>query len=294
MNNLIIATTAINRPELHSDIFPDWLDWTNKINKDNYQVKWFINIDYVEKLERTFEETKENIIKINNNRFDLHFFKPDDDKGNFLNACKRLSFNINNYIDNNKLNSDTKIIWLEDDWKLNPDIIIDINDLIKYYSSNSNLINLTFIRNNYIHALAPSIIGVNLWKDLFLKAWKKQKDHIDPEHCVGKYYIKKYGKYASMYNCTIINRIVKDNYLNKPYFNFKNSFYTFNNDKFEILKNNKFIEKDDIKKKLKNKIVFFRITPKSCEDYGRKFMEKLNLKKSHIQTNDNKDFYNKK
>ena len=61
MNNLIIGTTAINRPELHSDIFPDWLNWIDKINKDKYQVKWFINIDFIEKLGKTFEETKENI-----------------------------------------------------------------------------------------------------------------------------------------------------------------------------------------------------------------------------------------
>ena len=67
MTNLIIGTTAINRPELHSDIFPDWIDRIDKINKDNYQVKWFINIDNIEKLGITFEETKENITYISHN-----------------------------------------------------------------------------------------------------------------------------------------------------------------------------------------------------------------------------------
>ena len=95
------------------------------------------------------------------------------------------------YLDYIKINLDTKIIWLEDDWKLNTNLIININDLIKYYSSNYSHINLTFIRNNYIHALAPSIIGFNLWKDVFLEAWLKQEKYIDPESCVGKYYIKK-------------------------------------------------------------------------------------------------------
>ncbi len=51
-------------------------------------------------------------------------------------------------------------------------------------------INLTFIRENYIHALAPSLIRYNLWYNLHYKAWNEQIDNINPEHCVGLYYLK--------------------------------------------------------------------------------------------------------
>ena len=50
MKTLIIATTAINRPELHNKNIKEWCEWIKEINNINqkgendYNIKWFINI----------------------------------------------------------------------------------------------------------------------------------------------------------------------------------------------------------------------------------------------------------
>ena len=216
---IIIGTTSINRPILHSDNIPEWYEWINKIDKNLYNLTWFINIDWIEKLESSIEETKinyKNIIKDIN----IIFLESEIGKGNFLQACKRVSSNIEKYVEENKLEpKDVIIIWLEDDWKLNP-INIPLGELITKYLSNLTSINLSFIRSNYIHALAPSIINYELWSKLHLEAWKEQTLHIDPEHCVGLYYIKNFGIYIYTNNITIITKKnISEKYLKQNFLN---------------------------------------------------------------------------
>lgn len=140
---ILIGTTSINRPILHSDNIPGWYEWINSVDKNLYNLTWFINIDLIEKLESTVEETKtnyKNIIKDIN----TVFLESDTGKGNFLQACKRIAFNIEKHVEENKIpHSDVIIIWLEDDWKLNP-INISLNQLIENYLSNLTSINLSF------------------------------------------------------------------------------------------------------------------------------------------------------
>ena len=40
---IIIGTTAINRPELHSDNMGKWYNWINSLDKTKYN----INVDYI-------------------------------------------------------------------------------------------------------------------------------------------------------------------------------------------------------------------------------------------------------
>ena len=55
--------------------------------------------------------------------------------------------------------------------------------------SSKSLLNFSFIRRNYIHALAPFISTYSLWSTLHLEAWNKDyKEYIDPEHCVGRFF----------------------------------------------------------------------------------------------------------
>lgn len=293
---IIIGTTSINRPILHLDNIPKWYKWINDVDKNNYDLTWFINIDWIEKLESTVEETKtnyKNIIK----DIPTIFLESNTTKGNFLQACKRVSSNIEKYVEENNFNySDIIIIWLEDDWKLNP-VNISLNELITNYLSNLTLINLSFIRLNYIHALAPSIISYELWSKLHLDAWKKQTTHIDPEHCVGLYFIHNYSTYEHINNITVISKkIVDKNFFKHKFLNYEKSYYTYDFDNNNnLIIGDKYIKKQNVKEFCKDKITFVRITNSFCVDgvnYGRNFMKNYDIIKKRVQNDKNIDFYN--
>ena len=86
MKNIIIGTTSINRPQLHNTNISEWYNWINSVDKSQYNLKWFINIDYIEKLEISVEETQnyESLIK----QIPLKFLNSGDEKGNFKSMSK--------------------------------------------------------------------------------------------------------------------------------------------------------------------------------------------------------------
>jgi hypothetical protein len=290
---IIIGTTAINRPELHSDNMGKWYNWINSLDKTKYNINWFINVDYIPKLEKSVEDTIQNFQKIIQ-EIPTHFYTCDANGGNFLQACKRVSSNIAEFITKKQLDQDKiAIIWLEDDWKLSSDNI-SLQELLETYFGKMTCINLSYIRENYVHALAPSIIHWNLWKKVHLVAWTKQETHIDPEHCAGLYFIKNFGKYKYIQNITIINRQIKEAYLQQEFLCREKSYYTYHNEKYNILKNEKHLDKTQIQKFSEKEITFLRITPSFCQDgvnYGRNFMEKYNIKKTGVQNDCHKEFY---
>jgi hypothetical protein len=288
MKHVIIATTAINRPMLHNDNMGEWIDWFLELNNSNTKIKWFLNIDVLDKLQCTYEETKTNFETLIANRVETKFLSNPNGKGNFLEACKRLSSNIVTYVDSLKLSqkqqNTIKIIWLEDDWKLNNVTKISCKEVFQNYTTENSHTNLSFNRNNYIWSLAPSVISYGLWKNLFYAAWSAETNSIDPEHSVGLYYYKLYGNPDLLCNITVINKSVKDKYLIERHMTFPESYYTFHNDKFQITNNDRYIFKDCLTSYLGDKMVFIRITASFCLDgclYGRKFLEKYNIEKSH-------------
>lgn len=283
MKTILIATTSVNRPVLHKDNIPEWYNWINILDKTKYDIHWFINIDMIEKLDFTYEETKENYETIIKD-IPTTFLKHPEGKGNFLKACQRVSQTIEKHVEENNINKeDVIIIWLEDDWKLNKRVVIDLDRIIKLYMSNMCYINLSFIRANYIHALAPGLINYELWEKLHLSAWKEQKEHIDPEHCVGKYFLKYFNlKYENMNNITIINKFKqpKENFFGSKFLNQTNSYYTYDiEENSNIIKDN-YISKEKVKVDCNDITTFMRITCGCCNDIGRKFMKEHNLKKS--------------
>jgi hypothetical protein len=304
LSELIIGTTAINRPPLHTNIFYGWLKWLAPLAlSQNIKLTWFINIDIIEKLPFTYEETQKNIQNILiehklDKIYNVYFLK--SETGNFLNACKRIGNAIIHYVFDNKImHNKLRIMWLEDDWKFNDHFIekIDINYLINTLSINRTHINLTFIRNNYIWALAPSIIDYELWIDIYYKAWMCQLSNADPEYCAGNYYIKMYGSVDDIYNITVIWRKEQPKYLKRAHINYKNSLYMLidENENSELIDIDKrYISKERFKKTFGKKNTFIRITPTFCIDgvnYGRDFMKKYELTKTHVQTDENTDFY---
>jgi hypothetical protein len=287
---IIIGTTAINRPELHSVNIGEWYNWINSVDKTKYNINWFINVDYIEKLGSSTENTIKNLTNIIQ-EIPTHFYTCGATGGNFLEACKRISSNIEGFIKNNTWDHENiAIIWLEDDWKLARNNI-PLQELLETYLGKLSCINLSFIRENYIHALAPSIIHWNLWKQVHLQAWTKQEHHIDPEHCVGLHFIKNFGKYKNVQNITIINKNIKEVYFSQNFLCKEKSYNTYHDERYAILKNDKNIDKTHVLQFCENIITFLRITPSFCSDCGRNFMEKYNIKKTGGQNDGNTDFY---
>ena len=298
MKTIIIGTTAINRPDLHKNNIPIWYNWINKINKEKYKIKWFINIDIIQKLDVTFEKTQENFKNIIKD-IDVTFLKSEESKGNFLKACQRVSSNIENYVLENNLNKeDVVIFWLEDDWRLIEQVALDLDYIIETYLTKSCYINFSFLKKNYIHALAPNLISYELWEKSNLAAWKKQNKHIDPEHCVGVYYLKHFEKHSKyINNITIITKFknVTDDFFDRECLNYNNSYYTYDINKDDNIIKNNFIDKESIKTRFNDKNMFIRITCGISSDLGRDYMSNIGLIKDKKKVNfydDNEDTNN--
>jgi hypothetical protein len=259
---ILIGTTAINRPQLHSKNIRDWRKWINGVDPNKYKIKWFINIDVIDNLEISYEETEKNLIRVikpndENPNIELIFTKNPNNSGNFLKACQRVSDKIKKYVKNNSdaNGHNTIVLWLEDDWKLAPEQTLPLQYIIEtyLYLGGKIIINLTYIRNNYIHALAPSVSTYELWKPLFYDAWKNQGRHIDPEHCVGIYFNNKLGKeHEYIWNLTIITKHKNmtsrqfKKVKNQNPFDFPNSYYTY--DEYDNVLVNKQQEELQLKK----------------------------------------------
>jgi hypothetical protein len=298
--HILICTTAINRPILHSDVIHEWYKYIYdavQSNPNKYKAQWFINIDYVSQLQSSILETEQNFELLIPD-IPIHFTHEQtlpSSPGDFLLACQKLTMAIMSYVKINKLNPDNVIIfWLEDDWKLNSQHI-QFHKLIDTYLSNLSVINLSFVRNNYLHALAPCVINYNLFIDLHAKAWLSQTTKIDPEHCIGKLSIAQYGPYVDIQNITIINqyKTINANFFNQIMLSYPKSYYTYDSDvnKDKHIIRDNYIIPEQVPIISNNILTFMRITCSSCNDYGRTFMKARNITKSNIQTDENKEFY---
>jgi len=291
MKTILIGTTAINRPPLHSDVLPDWIKWIRQLK--GYEMRWFVNVDMVEKLPYSLEETQENLRGIAGT-MGLEFLG--GEKGNFLKACRRVAKRIEEYVRERKLREeDVMVFWLEDDWKLNLGLTIPLRRVIDLYMGERCHVNFSFIRNNYIHALAPGLISYGLWRDMHLAAWKAQKTHIDPEHCVGKY-VRKVMKVdeSKICNLTVVtgHKEVSEGYFEKNKFcNYEKSYFTFDDDK-RVIVSDRYVEKGNVRRRFGGEILFVRITAKFCNDCGREYMERIGMSKVGVQDEKNKNFYN--
>ena len=195
----IIATTSINRPDLHNIVLPKWKKWLLGYGG---KLKWFINIDILEYLNESYETTKKNFENLlDDSRIELIILEQQYDK--FLGACKNLSENIKTYVENMGFNKDSlKIIWLEDDWDLieEPPSFCELEK----YSRIMSHLNLSGIINNYIWALAPSIITYDFWLSIFYEAWKNQRIDLCPEKSIGNYYQSKYCNHENTPNIILL------------------------------------------------------------------------------------------
>lgn len=290
--NIIIGTTSLNRPELHLTILPKWIEWITAIDKQKYKISWYVNIDVIDHLPNNFEETVENYKKmiIGHTKctpINSYFVKSEDGSSNFLNACKRLANSIEACVSSFDSNNDitnTKIFWLEDDWELTNISNVGLEELLELYSSNLTNLNLTSIKNNYIHALAPSIFSYTLWKMIHYQAWTNQSSYVDAEQCAGKYYLNNYGKFCDIQSFTVLMKNVGEHII-KNITSENNARYTCHRGANVV--RNGFIERFNVLSEIRDKVTLIRIYPRLCDDKGKQFMVLKNIIKKNDKYDEN-------
>jgi hypothetical protein len=269
-NIYIIATTSINRPDLHNIVLPKWKKW---ILESCGKIKWFINIDTIENLNESYETTKKNIeIILEDFRIELFILEQQFNK--FLGACKNLVENIKKYVEINNFDKNTlKIIWLEDDWDLIEDLPTKYFSKLEKYCTGMSHLDLSGIKKNYIWALAPSILTYQFFINIFYNAWKNQTFDICPEKSIGNYYQSIYKNYDDMPNIILLKE--KINHIEIKDMIFKNSqiIYLEDNDNYEKFEN--------------NDPIFIKLFPNIAFDIGIEYMKNKNIIKQFIKKNRN-------
>ena len=172
---LVIMTTAINRPEMHSEIFPDILEWINPL-----KVKWFINIDVVHE-GVSGEDTKNNFIEMFTDKSFIDYDITINNNPCFYSTVKSLTNKIDKMIDEVQYG----LLMLEDDWPLKVDPnIADLKVAIKNhlvedydYISFKNRDQLNF---------NPSVWTKTMFRTNFVDGFRLNKyEPRDPELTVG-------------------------------------------------------------------------------------------------------------
>lgn len=264
-NFIIVGTTSINRPDLHNIVLPKWKKWLLNSEK---QIIWFINIDILEYLNESYETTKKNMeILLNDSRIELIILEPQYDK--FLGACKNISINIKNYVENKNLDKNMlKVVWLEDDWDMNSDIDCSFSNIEKY-CKNMTHVNLSGIQNNYIWALAPSILTYHFWQNIFYEAWKNQHIDLCPEKSIGNYYQSLYYNSEKTPNIILLREKVDDNII-KPMC-YENTHISYLKDEINIIES--------------NDPIFIKLYPHITFDIGIEYMKNRNIVKQFVKKN---------
>lgn len=283
--HILIGTTAINRPDLHKQNMENWLNFVSRT--DDCYLTWFLNIDTVKGLPFSYQETLANFNQMKPDNIEL-IVLPQKSPG-FLNACQAISKKMLNFVRENELNEeDVYVMWLEDDWQLNNIVCEKFNNFNYFFDimNSFSYVNLSFLRPNYIWALSPSLMGYKLFKMLFYQCWNQSDINGDPEHLLGVYYLKLFGKPEKLKTINIIDnqlKKIKIGYFDQPFTKLKNAKNMILDEtykpKFEVPNNIKF---DQVKSFLGKDINFIRLSPGWCldgVDFGRNYMKKINLTK---------------
>lgn len=171
---LIILTTAINRPHLHNVSFNNYKEFMPK----NINILWIINIDYVKfndnNVMAELSTTENNILSIFSDFNNITFKFILNEKGNFNKAVRNITNKTSSIISKNC----KAILYLEDDWYSTKNFslkeLINSNiDIIKLYDDGDPRKKVSF---------QPSIIKPYIWYYMFYQKLKKNLDNNkDPE-----------------------------------------------------------------------------------------------------------------
>ena len=198
MHDVIICTTAVDRPDLHKETFPTYLKFL-----DGVDFHWLIHINNAfGKVSDTVDELKEILPQDSSYEFILS-----DEGGrniDFFNAAKKLIEECTNY------KSKYGVLWLEDDWNyFGDDKLIDIVgddytylQLVKKGKGPSMNDELSFNPGLFSWDVVKNIMQPNM----------KRTEH---------YYYNSNPERCALFTDSGMKAIVVDNHVIKPNFNDK-------------------------------------------------------------------------
>lgn len=116
MYDIVVATTAVTRPDLHKEVFPGYLQFMKGL-----KVKWVFTVDII--LDQPLQETLNIIQSLSSDNIDVEVLRT-------ANGGSKKSFYISAQVLSNFVNtfkSKYGILWLEDDWLyLNTYTLLDV------------------------------------------------------------------------------------------------------------------------------------------------------------------------
>lgn len=305
MKNIILLTTAIPRGDLHKKTIHLFYEKFIKYLEE-YIIHHVINIDYPEKIKPLFcrNKTIELFEQISYPNVKKYFILPED-----ANFCKAYCNVISKIYEENIINEESILWWLEDDWT----IIRDYNFIPLFRFLNINNMGLSFTDNSPLCSFRGGpIMNYSFFKNYF-DIHKSIPIQADPEYKVGKqirsrnnyeseigifcfylleycgdkinikqyqyYYKKKFNKNIKLrYFIGFIEKINDDKiYL----FEYQNQGLISNITRENLKEITNQITIEEFKKKFdKNSINYINFYPDIFIDAGRKFTSDNNLVKS--------------
>ena len=122
------------------------------------------------------------------------------------------------------------------------------------------------INNNYIWALAPSILSYYFWLNIFYEAWKNQLIDLCPEKSIGNYYQSKYGSHENTPNIILLREDTEQKLVKDMVFKNTEIFYLHRADA-----------------KSSPGILFIKLFPKITFDVGIEYMRSKNITKQFVK-----------
>ena len=220
MTKILIITTAITRPEIHSKSLPTIKPLITK--EDN--ITWIVNIDLIHNTD-TLENTQNNIINLFKEYDNITFEFILNNTGSLNQAVRNVANKAKKYIEKTDI-----VFYLEDDWVASKSSET-ISSVIKSYDlSKMFIINLTGykkgikrkrgrLRKRILFNLQPQLWSKEMFHKKYINFfdWIKYKGH-DPEKLLYECHSVKWIKNINHVFFDTNNILFKDigrNWLNK-------------------------------------------------------------------------------
>ena len=188
MHDVIICTTAVDRPELHKHIFPKYLEFL-----DGVDFHWLIHINNVwGGVQNAVDEL--SVILPQDSSYEFILSEEGGKNIDFFNAGKKLIEECTNH------ESKYGVLWLEDDWEYNgSDKLIDIVGDYKY---------LQLVSRNKEMSFNPGLFSWDVLKNIMQSNMKR----------TGYQYYNDNPERTALFHDKVNASISVDNHVVKPNF----------------------------------------------------------------------------